>query len=86
MKNDPEFQQVQQGQQGPQLFLATILIAALLGLVTGSAEFGIVAEVINSGVATIFVCLAEDPYALQRTQPELFQKVSEVYPQVMNPA
>jgi hypothetical protein len=57
-----------------------------LGLFTGGAEFNIMGEVINSGVTTIFVCLAEDPYALERTQPELFQKVVEVYPEVMNPA
>jgi hypothetical protein len=50
------------------------------------AEFSILSEVITSGVATVFVCLAEDPYALQRTQPELFQKIAEVYPQVLTPA
>ena len=85
MKNESEFQRLP-GQTGFSVADSVILLTALLGLVTGSAEFGIVAEVINSGVATIFVCLAEDPYALQRTQPELFQKVVEVYPQVMNPA
>jgi hypothetical protein len=62
------------------------IASGILGLITGMAEFSIISEVITSGVATIFVCLAEDPYALQRTQPELFQKVMEVYPQVMNPA
>lgn len=65
---------------------AILISSGVLGLIVGAAEFGIMAEVINSGVATIFVCLAEDPYALQRTQPELFQKVVEVYPQVTNPA
>ncbi len=64
-----------------------IMVAAgVLGLLVGMAEFSILAEVITSGVATIFVCLAEDPYALQRTQPELFQKIAEVYPQVLTPA
>lgn len=65
---------------------AILITSGVLGLIVGAAEFNIMAEVINSGVATIFVCLAEDPYALQRTQPELFQKIAEVYPQVMNPA
>jgi len=60
-------------------------VSGSLGLITGFAEFNIMAEVVTSGVTTIFVCLAEDPYALQRTQPELFQKVVDVYPEVMNP-
>ena len=66
---------------------ALIMVAAgILGLIVGMAEFSILSEVITSGVATVFVCLAEDPYALQRTQPELFQKIAEVYPQVLSPA
>jgi hypothetical protein len=45
--------------------------------------FGIMASVIESGVATTFVCLAEDASSLRRTKPELFEKISQVYPQVI---
>jgi hypothetical protein len=65
--------------------LWVMILAPALGFFAGMAEFNIMGEVITSGVTTIFVCLAEDPYALQRTQPELFQKVVDVYPEVMNP-
>ncbi|KAJ3395197.1 putative choline transporter, neither null mutation nor overexpression affects choline transport [Lobulomyces angularis] len=46
------------------------------------SEFTILSEVINSGVTTTFVCLAEDPGALQRTKPDLYQKVVATYPTV----
>lgn len=62
------------------------IASGVLGLIVGMAEFSIISEVITSGVATTFVCLAEDPYSLQRTQPELYQKVVEVYPEVLNPS
>lgn len=43
----------------------------------------VVTDVITSGVITTFVCLAEDPHALQRTKPELFNKIVQVYPQAV---
>jgi len=61
-----------------------IAASAILGLILGVSIFAIMTEVIESGVASTFVCLAEDPYALRRTQPEFFQKVAEVYPPVLN--
>jgi len=42
----------------------------------------IVGMVVISGQKTLFVCLAEDPAALARTKPQLFEKFKEVYPQV----
>ncbi|KAF9413483.1 putative choline transporter, neither null mutation nor overexpression affects choline transport [Podila epigama] len=42
-----------------------------------------VGTVIDSGVATTFVALAEDPAALARTKPELFAKIQETYPEVV---
>lgn len=36
-------------------------------------------QVIDSGVATIFVCFAEDKSALQRSKPELYQALMETY-------
>lgn len=47
-----------------------------------AAEFAILSEVINSGVATTFVCMAEDAEALQRTKPELYSQVRATYPNV----
>ena len=36
----------------------------------------VMGSIILSGVATTFVCLAEDPDALARTKPELYDAVS----------
>lgn len=58
------------------------IVVALLALFIGMGEFAILAEVIESGTATTFVCLAENPEALRRTKPDLFNKVQAVYPQV----
>lgn len=50
-------------------------VVVLICFITGLAMFSTIATVITSGVCTTFVCLAEDPQALQRTQPALFEKV-----------
>ncbi len=60
--------------------LGTVILVAVMCLLIGATEFAILAEVIFSGLAATFVCLAEDPAALQRTKPLLFQKVAEVRP------
>ncbi|KAF9210083.1 putative choline transporter, neither null mutation nor overexpression affects choline transport [Haplosporangium sp. Z 27] len=39
--------------------------------------------VIDSGCATTFVCLAEDPAALARTKPELFEQIRATWPAVV---
>ncbi|KAJ3269818.1 putative choline transporter, neither null mutation nor overexpression affects choline transport [Terramyces sp. JEL0728] len=59
------------------------LIMGLIGFFIGIVEFSVLSGVIDSGVTTTFVCLAEDPQALFNTKPELFNKVREVYPQVL---
>ncbi|KAK9762954.1 Protein PNS1 [Basidiobolus ranarum] len=53
------------------------------GFIVGFSLFALVGEVIQSGTATTFVCLAEDPEALQRSQPELFEQIRRTYPQVV---
>ena len=58
------------------------VFAGIFAFLIGLIEFSVLAEVINSGVATTFVCLAEDPAALQRTKPELYEKIRQTYPQV----
>ncbi|KAI8902209.1 choline transporter-like protein [Globomyces pollinis-pini] len=60
-----------------------MIVCALIGFFIGLVEFSVLAGVIDSGVTTTFVCLAEDPAALQKTKPNLYNKIHEVYPQVM---
>jgi hypothetical protein len=55
---------------------------AIVALLLGSWMYLILTEVITSGVATTFVCLAEDPATLQRQQPELYAKVLDTWPDV----
>ena len=62
----------------PEFYVAVCLISFIIAI----TEFLVIAEVINSGVATTFVCLAEDPQTLMRLNPELYGKIREVYPQV----
>jgi hypothetical protein len=59
------------------------LIGGIVGFLIGLFQFSILAGVIDSGVATTFVCLAEDPAALARTKPELYRQIQQVYPQIM---
>jgi hypothetical protein len=69
---------------GLQNDVSAIAILGVIGFVIGMVEFSIMAETITSGVAATFVCLAEDPAALRRTKPELFDKIAQVYPQVLS--
>ena len=39
-------------------------------------------SVVDAGVATVFVCFAEDPSAFQRTHPELFTPLLEAWEQI----
>lgn len=39
--------------------------------------------VVQSGVSTIFIALAEDPEILARTRPEFFAKMQEAYPDMV---
>ncbi|KAJ3066986.1 putative choline transporter, neither null mutation nor overexpression affects choline transport, partial [Quaeritorhiza haematococci] len=59
-------------------------IAVILGLVIGLSMFGSVVAVVSSGVSTTFVCLAEDPATMQKNAPEVFAKLVETYPDVVN--
>ena len=62
-----------------------VIAGSVISIFIGFAQFSILSEVIFSGLASTFVCLAEDPAALQRTKPELYNKIVQVYPQVLNP-
>jgi hypothetical protein len=63
----------------PQYFI----IIGICGLFIGLVEFSVIARVIDSGVVTTFVCLAEDPQALAITKPGLYREIQTVYPQVV---
>lgn len=57
---------------------AVILVEFILGAVMMSVPN----NVIDSGVTTTFVALAEDPQTLYRTKPELYRAIALHYPQV----
>ncbi|KAI9353392.1 plasma-membrane choline transporter-domain-containing protein [Zopfochytrium polystomum] len=59
-------------------YAGVCVVAALIGM----WMFLILAEVINSGVAATFVCLAEEPHTLQRQQPALFEKIRATWPEL----
>jgi len=63
--------------------VAVYVIFGIVAFLIGLMVFLVVAKVINSGVATTFVCLCEDPDALRYTKPELWEKVKETYPSMV---
>ncbi|EIE87019.1 hypothetical protein RO3G_11730 [Rhizopus delemar RA 99-880] len=58
-------------------------VVIMMCFLIGSSMFSTIATVISSGVATTFVCLAEDPDALRRTKPELYERVRQTWPRVV---
>jgi len=62
-------------QIAPDFYIGCIII----GFIIGFAMLIIVMEVIQSGVATIFVCFAMDSEALRRNDPLLHQKFVQTY-------
>jgi len=71
------------GLEDEKIKLAVMIIFGLIGFLIGCMTFSVVAQVINSGVATTFVCLCEDPDALRQTKPELWEKVRDTYPSMV---
>src|ERR1700722_5569472 len=53
-----------------------IPLIVFLGFIVGFQMMTIMGSVILSGSATTFVCLAENPNALARSKPELYEAVS----------
>ncbi|CAG8776516.1 3324_t:CDS:1, partial [Gigaspora rosea] len=43
----------------------------------------VITDSISSGVSTTFVALAEDPDALRRTKPALFERIRQQWPRVV---
>lgn len=59
-----------------------LIFAFLVGLLAAGMVSFCALGVISSGVTTFFVCLAEDPAALQRSDPETHREVSSRYSQL----
>ncbi|KAG9290148.1 hypothetical protein G9A89_010454 [Geosiphon pyriformis] len=59
--------------------LVLVLVCFLLGLMMTI----VVTDAIDSGVTTTFVALAEQPDALRRTKPELFERIRQEWPRVV---
>jgi hypothetical protein len=64
-------------------FKKFIFSISWIGLLTSIYFYIVVTDAIDSGVSTTFVALAEDPDALRRTKPELFERIRRVWPQVV---
>eukprot|EP00833_Pecoramyces_ruminatium_P003386 jgi/Orpsp1_1/1177418/evm.model.c7180000061385.1 len=60
--------------------VAALIIYGIIAFLIGMMIFSVISQVINSGVATTFVCICEDIDALRNTKPELYDKVRETYP------
>lgn len=58
-----------------------LIFIIILSLVFGLVVFLIIGEVVESGAATTFVCLAEDPAALKASKPELWEEIRKTYPE-----
>ncbi|CAO3595704.1 unnamed protein product [Absidia cylindrospora] len=58
-------------------------VVVMMCFIVGISMFSTISMVISSGVSTTFVCLAEDPQALQRTQPDLFERIRQTWPRVV---
>lgn len=63
----------------------SMLFLIIVPLIVGFLLFGVVAVVIDSGTATTFVCLAEEPDALYRTKPELYEAIRTAFPSIVVP-
>ncbi|KAG0005527.1 putative choline transporter, neither null mutation nor overexpression affects choline transport [Modicella reniformis] len=59
------------------------VVIVIMAFVMGLQIVFTVGTVIDSGVVATFVCLAEDPAALARTKPELFEKIRLTWPEVV---
>ncbi|OMJ14919.1 Protein PNS1 [Smittium culicis] len=62
---------------------STLIVYSVASFVFGASIFTTINGVILSGSSTFFVCLAEDPYSIARTKPELFSEIVSKYPQVV---
>lgn len=69
------------GQTVSSEFILSFAIMFILAMATVS----VIMQVVDSANSAFFVCLAEDPQALQQYNPALYNKICERYPQVVTP-
>ena len=62
------------GWHSPAWSPAELFFMIITSIFIGLISMSIVAETINSAVSSIIVCYCEDPAALKRTKPELFER------------
>ncbi|CAG8720595.1 26169_t:CDS:2 [Gigaspora margarita] len=60
-----------------------IIIFVIICFAIGFMMCVVITDAISSGVSTTFVALAEDPDALRRTKPVLFEKIRQQWPRVV---
>jgi hypothetical protein len=56
----------------------SLMVAAVFGLLSIIIP-AVAFEIVGAGATTTFVCLAEDPEALQRSKPHLYNAIMEKY-------
>jgi len=61
----------------------TLVVLLVIAFLIGLSLMSLVGGVIESGTATTFVALGEDPQALARNQPELFEKIRQTWPRIV---
>ena len=66
----------------PQDEVLVLGAVVLVEMILGAVMMSVPNNVLDSGVTTTFVALAEDPQALLDTKPELFDAIMERYPGV----
>ncbi|KAF9112111.1 putative choline transporter, neither null mutation nor overexpression affects choline transport [Mortierella sp. AM989] len=59
-----------------------VFIVVLVEMILGAVMMSVPNGVIDSGVTTTFVALAEDPQTLYRTKPDLYHAIAMHYPDV----
>ncbi|KAI1297031.1 putative choline transporter, neither null mutation nor overexpression affects choline transport [Mortierella claussenii] len=59
-----------------------VFIVVIVEMILGAVMMSVPNNVIDSGVTTTFVALAEDPQTLYRTKPDLYQAIAQQYPDV----
>jgi len=58
-------------------------LCVLIAFIVGIVFMVVIAEVVESGITTTFVALGEDPQALARNQPALFEQIRRTWPRVV---
>ncbi|KAI8972086.1 plasma-membrane choline transporter-domain-containing protein [Pilobolus umbonatus] len=67
----------------PAYFIGDTTLVLVISFIIGVSMFSTISTVISSGVATTFFCLAEDPEALRRSNPELYEQIRQTWPGVV---